>query len=582
MKLTKCVNGHFYDEEKFESCPHCAGGSKLDVNAIFGGTPSAPKPAMSKVERDDDMTVPLDWTPAEASVSEPTLSASTDTPIAEPLSPTVATSTASSVDVPEEKIEQVPSDTEVSDTDIHSQPSFDTPLGFNESFTEKVEKVEDKTVVESKEEFEPFSKFNGDKTDSEESEITVETEPFDVPESAAESDSYAAPEATTEPEPFIVPEPTVEPEPFAASEATAEPEPFAVPEATAEAEPFAVPEATAEAEPFAVPETTAEPEPFAVPETTAEPEPFAVPEATAEPEPFAASEPVAEPALQSYETSEAAWEMPQPSVEEIPTGDHVSGVLDPELEDKPTEIVDETDLGPFVMPESAAASTPEPTRVSASSVPSPAAAMFGTPADDDDDEHTVAFYDEIFVSKAPAAPVVPEAVAPASAVPSSDVSLGSDATFSGVSADTPESTENVPEPDVFTAPPLQPAQALPTPCVGWLIALNGVHIGQDFHLRVGKNYIGRDVGMDIALTGDKSVSRNKHAIVIYEPKHHKYFIQPGESNELVYVNDEVVLLPMPLKPYDVIVIGDIEMWFIPLCDDQHNWSEVIRRLQEQM
>ena len=78
------------------------------------------------------------------------------------------------------------------------------------------------------------------------------------------------------------------------------------------------------------------------------------------------------------------------------------------------------------------------------------------------------------------------------------------------------------------------------------------------------------------------MSRNKHAIVVYEPKHHKYFIQPGESNELVYVNDEVVLLPMPLKPYDLIVIGDIELWFMPLCDDQHNWSEVIRKLQEQM
>ena len=27
MKLTRCANGHFYDEEKYSSCPHCAGGN---------------------------------------------------------------------------------------------------------------------------------------------------------------------------------------------------------------------------------------------------------------------------------------------------------------------------------------------------------------------------------------------------------------------------------------------------------------------------------------------------------------------------------------------------------------------------
>ena len=38
--------------------------------------------------------------------------------------------------------------------------------------------------------------------------------------------------------------------------------------------------------------------------------------------------------------------------------------------------------------------------------------------------------------------------------------------------------------------------------------------------------------MDIALVGDKSVSRNKHAILVYEPKQHLYLVQPGESTNL--------------------------------------------------
>lgn len=65
-----------------------------------------------------------------------------------------------------------------------------------------------------------------------------------------------------------------------------------------------------------------------------------------------------------------------------------------------------------------------------------------------------------------------------------------------------------------------------------LIAMGGAHVGQDFHLKVGKNFIGRDIQMDIALVGDKSVSRNRHAIVVYEPKKHLYLVQPGDSSGL--------------------------------------------------
>lgn len=493
MKLTKCVNGHFYDEEKFESCPHCAGGSKLDVNAIFGGAPSAPKPAMSKIERDDDMTVPLEWTPAETpqKSSAPGLS---------------------TAEVPEQGTLDRQNDTGVPNT------------------------------------MQPQSGFGADQSGSKDSMVTGEPKPFVMPDAGVIGDL----------EPFGSPD----------TEVTGEPEPFVLPDA----------------------EVTEEPEPFALPDA----------EVTIEPEPFTSVE--SNPSV----GIPAAWEMPQPNVEEIPVGNNrdMSGMADPELEDQPTEIVDEGKMTPFVSEEPTAEpemgtpgpfvsvepefGVPETAPTVEASVPtatSPAAAMFGASANDGDDEHTVAFYDEIFVSKAPSAPVVPQAVetpAVPEAMPVADTAVPVSTTVSEPSVEGSGKEDRVAEPDVFTAPSLQPPQALPTPCVGWLIALNGSHIGQDFHLRVGKNYIGRDVGMDIALVGDKSVSRNKHAIVVYEPKHHKYFIQPGESNELVYVNDEVVLLPMPLNPYDLIVIGDIELWFMPLCDEQHNWSEVIRKLQEQM
>lgn len=119
-----------------------------------------------------------------------------------------------------------------------------------------------------------------------------------------------------------------------------------------------------------------------------------------------------------------------------------------------------------------------------------------------------------------------------------------------------------------------------TPCVGWLIALGGEHIGTDFRLKAGKNFVGRSSQMDIALTEDKSVSRERHAIVVYEPKAHLYLVQPGESSSLVYRNNEVVLTPVKLEAYDVITVGDVNLLFMPLCGERFNWSALFEEMKK--
>ena len=111
------------------------------------------------------------------------------------------------------------------------------------------------------------------------------------------------------------------------------------------------------------------------------------------------------------------------------------------------------------------------------------------------------------------------------------------------------------------------------PTVGWLIVLNGEHYGEDFRWRSDRNYIGRNEDMDIALTGEKSVSRNKHVIISFEPRKQVFFAQPGESRKLFYLNDEVVLAPVFLKRNDVLTIGEVELMFIPLCDEKFTWKK---------
>ncbi len=126
----------------------------------------------------------------------------------------------------------------------------------------------------------------------------------------------------------------------------------------------------------------------------------------------------------------------------------------------------------------------------------------------------------------------------------------------------------------------KPVNKVSTPCVGWLVALGGVHVGTDFRLKVGKNFIGRSAAMDVALTEDKSVSRDKQATVVYEPKEHLYLVQPGEASTLVYKNNEVVLTPTKLEAYDVITVGEVNLVFIPLCNKDFNWTDVLNKKTE--
>lgn len=110
------------------------------------------------------------------------------------------------------------------------------------------------------------------------------------------------------------------------------------------------------------------------------------------------------------------------------------------------------------------------------------------------------------------------------------------------------------------------------PVVGWLVCTKGPDCGMSFNLYTGKNYIGRDPGMDICITGDRSVSRIRHAIVVYEPRKGQFFAQPGESHQLVYCNDELILSDVLLKDRDKLTVGRTELVFVSFCDASFSWG----------
>jgi hypothetical protein len=112
------------------------------------------------------------------------------------------------------------------------------------------------------------------------------------------------------------------------------------------------------------------------------------------------------------------------------------------------------------------------------------------------------------------------------------------------------------------------------PVVGWLVCIEGNNLGNDFRLKSGRNFIGRAQDMDVSIPGDDTVSREKHAIVVYEPKTYTFLVQAGDSKELSYLNDKVVLNPEELKANDIITVGNTKLMFFPCCNEKFNWEMV--------
>lgn len=118
------------------------------------------------------------------------------------------------------------------------------------------------------------------------------------------------------------------------------------------------------------------------------------------------------------------------------------------------------------------------------------------------------------------------------------------------------------------------------PVVGWLVCTSGQYFGRSFPLKAGRNFVGRSPQMDVCLSGENSVSRDRHAVIIYEPRGRMFIAQPGDARELFYLNDKVVLDNERLSPYDEISIGKVNMLLIPFCTEKFAWEDLEKKKDE--
>lgn len=103
------------------------------------------------------------------------------------------------------------------------------------------------------------------------------------------------------------------------------------------------------------------------------------------------------------------------------------------------------------------------------------------------------------------------------------------------------------------------------PVRGWLVVISEDHMGKDFRLHGEKNVIGRSKDYDVNIDFDTAVSSSGDAIISYDDRKGIFFAQSSGSRNNVRVNDNLLLMPVQLKEYDVIEVGRTKLVFRSLC-----------------
>ena len=110
------------------------------------------------------------------------------------------------------------------------------------------------------------------------------------------------------------------------------------------------------------------------------------------------------------------------------------------------------------------------------------------------------------------------------------------------------------------------------PVVGWLVNVGGPEKGRDYRIRSENNTIGRSKDMYICISGDESISRERHTVITFDPTRNTFHLSPGEGRGLVYLNGEALLAHKQLSPYDVILLGKTKLVFVPFCGEKFKWE----------
>jgi hypothetical protein len=118
------------------------------------------------------------------------------------------------------------------------------------------------------------------------------------------------------------------------------------------------------------------------------------------------------------------------------------------------------------------------------------------------------------------------------------------------------------------------AGLVPDPVCGWLVVVDGPGQGSAVTIGYGNNRVGRDAGEDIVLDfGDSQISRENHAVVTYDGKNRRFYVQQGGGRNLTHVNEDLVLTPVEMSGGEFVQMGETKLKFVPLCGADFDWYD---------
>jgi pSer/pThr/pTyr-binding forkhead associated (FHA) protein len=113
------------------------------------------------------------------------------------------------------------------------------------------------------------------------------------------------------------------------------------------------------------------------------------------------------------------------------------------------------------------------------------------------------------------------------------------------------------------------------PVVGWLVITAGPGQGRALALGYGRNSIARGPKARISLDfGDLEISRDEHAVITYDPKGRRFYLQHGGGTNLTYLNEQPVLVPTELQGREIIWLGQTQLRFVPFCGEDFDWQSI--------
>lgn len=105
---------------------------------------------------------------------------------------------------------------------------------------------------------------------------------------------------------------------------------------------------------------------------------------------------------------------------------------------------------------------------------------------------------------------------------------------------------------------------------GWIVCISGPMKGKSYTVNVGRNFAGRSFEMDIPLTDDNEISREKHFSIVFDPKSVAFYLING--NGRTYINDENVSDTKEMHDGDIITAGQSKYVFVPFCKEDRLWE----------